>query len=700
MKLDTKERTVQTGGVSETTSFKVEMNAMMFHSVIDGIYADKISSPFRELCTNARDGHAANGNLNEAFDVFLPSLINPIFKVRDYGIGLSHEDIMGLYSTMFASSKRDSNDAVGMIGLGSKSPFAYTSAFTVTSFFEGMARVYSAFIGETGVPQISLMYETESAERGGIEVQFPVKQEDIKKFRDAAPRVLFGFSPFPNILNETFTRTLPEVLYSGDNWTMYSEKGLPFTSLMARQGCVLYPIDPKPLGVTLAVNKGYNAPKSIYEWPIVIDFPIGDLDVSTSRESLGYTPKTVENLKLTIQQVLSEMTRIVDTEIRQAPTFIEACAIAAEARNAKDNIARRDLFRTLFTSLRWQDKPLMERVSVSCYNQTAPFHWVDPEYTPDTYWGRFHPTLSFRPRKLMSFHKNMDTMRKVRVFVEFEELKNGPARMRKVLQDTPAAQKSDILWVRPVDRAALDKLIESLGWPQWVDLASIEPIFAPKAENSKSSLTRLRYHTTTNRYSSVETHYEYLIPTPDLYYIKQESGNFFLGAPNDPPMLATAMQEWLRQAVVTNLLPPNMKVYFLNTQNIKILETVKMKPIGDLIFENIKKLDFTTIIGQSDATARNQRTQSAKVLLASGFKMPDDLTTYVKEAAVVPTAVTTPDAMHGVIRQFCPTELDAVLRQTDGLRDVWARMREKYPLLLYCIGQPNQLSHYLELISK
>lgn len=702
MKLNTKERDVFVGGVSEQKSFTIEMNAMAFHSVIDGIYADKISSPFRELCTNAYDGHRAAQNQDEPFDVFLPSMLNPTFKVRDYGIGLSHEDIMGLYSTMFASSKRDSNEAVGMIGLGSKSPFAYTSAFTVTSFYEGKMRVYSAFIGETGVPQIALMHEEDSNARGGIEVQFPVKQEDVKKFRDAAPRVLFGFSPYPNVVNETYVKPVASILYTGEGWTMYSDSTVPFTGLMARQGCVLYPIDPKPVGVVVPPATYGRNKTTIYQWPVVIDFPIGSLDVATSREALGYTAKTIESIKNRIEEVKQDMTKLIDTEIRSASTFLEASIIASKARYDNSNTAKRDLFGMLFSTLRYGGRALIERVSVKQNNPTVPFTHYDPRYAPITFWGAYHPLLSFRPKAVQSLAENISFFEKTKIFVELPGLKNGPSRMRRVIRDLPSSHKDHVLWLRPVDQAALETMIASWGNPPYTDLATIEPIINPKKDIKAPDehVIRLRYHDATTSYSYNMANYEFVKPTPDLYYIKQESANFYLGAPNDPPMTITGVLEWLRSATTAGLIPLNQRIYYLNTSNIKVLERVAMKPIGHLILESAKKLKFTDLINQGDAAERNRRTKIAEDLLKSGLPMPDDLAIYVKQAARVAPTGPGDNRVHSVLKQFCPTELEAALKQTDTLRQTWIDIKTKYPLLTDTLSDQVKLSHYLELIKK
>lgn len=702
MKLNTKERDVTVGGVSEVKSFTMEMNAMAFHSVIDGIYADKISSPFRELCTNARDGHAANGNLDQPFDVYLPSVLSPVFKVRDYGIGLGHDDIMGMYSTMFASTKRDSNDAVGMIGLGSKSPFAYTSAFTVTSFFDDEKRVYSAFIGETGVPQIALMHVEASSEPNGMEVQFPVKLEDVKKFRDAAPRVLFGFHPYPNIKNEQYVRPNPIINYTGSCWNMYQDGTVPFTGLMARQGCVLYPIDPVPLGAAPQqpqTNRYVANKSSIYQWSIIIDFPIGELDVATSREALGYTTKTVANLKKRIDMVMTEAADLITADVAKAPNFIEACAMVCEARSGTD-MAKRSLFNTLFPKMTYKGRPLLHTVNIPQKNEWANFTWFDPRYIAETWYGSYHPTLSFRPKQMMNLSENMVFFRNVKIYVEFEDTKFGPGRMRRVIEDIKAKPYPQILWLRPGSKEKLDIILEKMGNPEWINLETVEPKLALK-EAVVKGVARFRYITTTSTYEyGNHAKYDFMAPHDKMYYIRQEGPQFFLGGPNDPPLTISEMTEWVRKATALNLLPVGMKVYFLNTGNIKVLDDVKMPTIGSLIFENVQKLGLAAFLHHSDASARNGRTRIAKKLLESGLPMPADLATYVGVAAKQTDVAAGDSNLQSLVRKFCPDQLEAALKQTDKLREDWTAMQAKYPLLTMAVDYPDKLSHYMELISK
>src|SRR3954469_4175733 len=189
---------------------------LSFRTTIDGIYSDKKRAPLRELCTNAWDASS-----DHRFDIHLPSLIDPRVIVRDWGPGLSHDEAMGLYTTLFASTKRDSNDVVGCLGLGSKSPFAYGTQFFVRSFQDGQVRSYSASIEADGVPCLVHMSTKLTTEPDGLEVSFNVKASDIDAFRKAARFTLFGFEPRPNVKNECWEWPDLELVAQGPDWKVY-----------------------------------------------------------------------------------------------------------------------------------------------------------------------------------------------------------------------------------------------------------------------------------------------------------------------------------------------------------------------------------------------------------------------------------------------------------------------------------------------
>ena len=186
--------------VSGIGEFRIRNSAKAFNILSSGLYANKIRAIIRELSCNAYDSHVAAGKKNVPFDVHLPNSIQPHFSIRDYGVGLSHDQVINIYTTYFESTKTTSNEFIGALGLGSKSPFSYTDNFTVTAIKNGRKGIYTAFINDVGVPSIALMMEEDTDEPSGVEVRFAVSSHnDFSKFIQEASYVYQYFDLKPVI---------------------------------------------------------------------------------------------------------------------------------------------------------------------------------------------------------------------------------------------------------------------------------------------------------------------------------------------------------------------------------------------------------------------------------------------------------------------------------------------------------------------
>src|SRR5690606_32060996 len=184
MKINTVKREVVSHGVRESRRATIQANGKAFRILSDTLYADKIKAVIRELSTNAYDAHVEAGNKDRPFDVKLPTILDPVFRIRDYGTGLSHEDVLNLYNTYFYSTKTESNEVVGALGLGSKSPYAYTSVFTVISYYNGVMRLYNSGLDEEDCPLCSFLHEEPTDQPNGLEISFGVNREDFQTFND------------------------------------------------------------------------------------------------------------------------------------------------------------------------------------------------------------------------------------------------------------------------------------------------------------------------------------------------------------------------------------------------------------------------------------------------------------------------------------------------------------------------------------
>jgi len=194
MKVETPTVPVEIGGELAGGDFSIKNSAAAFKILSSGLYSNKYEAILRELGCNAYDSHVEAGCADKPFTVHLPTRLNPKFIIRDYGVGLDHEQVMGLYTTYFESTKTDSNDFVGCMGLGSKSPFSYTKNFTIVATKDGVRGMYSAFIGDKGVPAITHLISEKTDEGNGVEIEFAVNERnDMHSLRLRPRKFSSGF---------------------------------------------------------------------------------------------------------------------------------------------------------------------------------------------------------------------------------------------------------------------------------------------------------------------------------------------------------------------------------------------------------------------------------------------------------------------------------------------------------------------------
>ena len=286
--------------VGEIGEFRIRNSAKAFNILSSGLYANKIRAIVRELSCNAVDSHTAAGRQDTPFDVHLPNQLDPTFSIRDYGTGLTHEQVQSIYTTYFESTKTESNAFIGALGLGSKSPFSYTDNFTVTAIKDGKRNVYSAFINGEGVPSIVLMHSEDSNDPNGVEVKFAVdNRSDFYKFEEEARYVYTYFALRPVVSGGDGEFKFRDVEYKDKNII----PGVHYTSgrsSRAVMGNIAYPIDlPNPDqigGLASLLNCGLE-----------MHFDIGELDFQASREGLSYIPQTVNAIKAKLEALNAQL---------------------------------------------------------------------------------------------------------------------------------------------------------------------------------------------------------------------------------------------------------------------------------------------------------------------------------------------------------------------------------------------------------
>lgn len=311
-----KQRQTEIISSAPAQEFKIQASGKAFQILSSGLYSRKKEAVLRELGTNALDAHVLNG-YSEPFDVFFdktPDSGTLTIRIRDYGPGLNDHDIMNLYTTYFDSTKTDTNKMVGAFGLGSKSPFAVADSFIVHSHFDGVKTTYSIFLNN-GIPSIMKLGEVETHETG-IEIEIEQSWQTINSWEKAAHEIFPWFDTPPR-LNGTLVEK-KDRFYENEYGFLLNEKTYYSFSrgseiVYAVCGGICY-------DVKIAVS-----PKFIN--PVVLKMPLGSVDITPSRESLGTDEKTIAALNTVYSKFeetfLKNLKKEVGNTLKEEVTYFQ-----------------------------------------------------------------------------------------------------------------------------------------------------------------------------------------------------------------------------------------------------------------------------------------------------------------------------------------------------------------------------------------
>ena len=299
------------GNITEQSEFKIKVSPKAFQ-ILSSLYSDKPLAIVRELGCNAMDSHIASGQPNRPLHVHVPNALEPWLTIQDFGTGISHENIYKIYTEYFNSTKTNTNDQVGMLGLGSKSPFCYTDSFTITSIFQGVKRIYNAYFNQAGVPTISLASQENTTDHNGVAIQIPVKQSDLGSFTQAIFKAFRFFDVKPDITGGDIQWDTDKPDFEGTFWKSYTK----LNQCYAIMGGVTYPIDTYKVS-----NDHYDIARKA---GLVIHFNIGELDVTPSRESLMYHDWVLEAINNKLDLVKKDFVTIVENTITNSDNLLDA----------------------------------------------------------------------------------------------------------------------------------------------------------------------------------------------------------------------------------------------------------------------------------------------------------------------------------------------------------------------------------------
>lgn len=326
-------------------SFGAKIGAKSFWLLSSGIYSRKVLAVIREVSCNAMDAHLMSGQANRPIEVWLPTVEKPVFQVRDYGTGLTEEEVFNLYTTYFESGK-DSGDyssglfktdgpvdlekadaATGGFGLGSKSPFALTDQFTVTSVQNGKKSIYSCAVNHERVPETVKLWEGEADADwpAGIMVTVPVSVSSVDEFVKEASSAFRAFDVQPTFMESEFAlEAPPELVERLGPLVLLDGKGCEADERLCvvRMARVDYPLDISALNLRGDEKHFMKLLTDETKHHIILEMPTGSIIPAPSREALQYYKGAVNAI---VEQIRKAITAYLDKTYsyladRDAPT--------------------------------------------------------------------------------------------------------------------------------------------------------------------------------------------------------------------------------------------------------------------------------------------------------------------------------------------------------------------------------------------
>jgi len=309
------------------------------------LYSNAIKSSTQEVMSNARDANREIGNENKPILVTIPNLLEPTFKVRDFGPGITPERMEKVFLLYGNFTKREDNYQTGGFGIGAKSPWAYTSAFSIRTWTpEGskmIERDYVAIIDETQKGELNLVNKQISDGPQGTEISFAADPSDIQEFRKWIIYTTLNWKVRPIIKGYAdFSWPKEEPFIEGSNWCImsrdYSGSYYSIKEIQAIIDGIPYPINYNNLKID------YNQ-KILHEmkyYPIKIYFDTGELSITANREEIDYNEKTISLIVKRLEDIIAEIKDKLSQKISSANNLWEANVLFSEAKNNMSSLAK------------------------------------------------------------------------------------------------------------------------------------------------------------------------------------------------------------------------------------------------------------------------------------------------------------------------------------------------------------------------
>jgi hypothetical protein len=280
-----------------------QKNIAHFFRMIANLYQDPTMAVLREVGANCVDAIIEAGSQKLGWELHLPSRMDANVRFVDNGVGISHDQMIRIYSIIGASSKRGNNDLIGGFGVGKWSLCSLVNNFQAISRFNGTKSQYFISLQSNGLPDIRLIKSESTSERNGFEVKFLCPDRYVNEFNNKVEKAYRFFSIKPKVFCDGVEKKInfnsDTIMFDGgaNDFSIYQGHGSPIV-VMGGVGYRL-PVE------TILENKKFEKFRSLLNCNMSIHVPIGEYSITPSREAIQLDDLTLTRLFNKFEQIVA-----------------------------------------------------------------------------------------------------------------------------------------------------------------------------------------------------------------------------------------------------------------------------------------------------------------------------------------------------------------------------------------------------------
>jgi hypothetical protein len=475
MKLEHKHETVESNIPLKSIKFGIDQSEAAVYLLIDflsKLYSNPKQTLLCEYVSNSRDAHFLAGKANVPIDIHLPTKFNPHYIVRDYGVGMDHNEVENIFAVALNSTKRNSNDQIGGYGVGKLVFSPYCGVMFLTTWKHGEKTIYQCRL-KGGDGEITPIHQEKSDEPQGVEIKIPVPENDFSYFHETAKYVYAFLKTKPNIKGMQFDTKFE---LETDKFSILEDK-FDQTSLasIATIGELPFELSPSKLN-----DLEYSFQNLLRCNSIVLHFNVGEIDHTPSRDALEYNDKTVAAIKERLGYVKEYLTEYVNEQIENCSSMHEARLLYYNIKAGKTQLSSIISRLNISSDFKYDDKNI---------NLQFNLQHKDNKIASDIYWstiGSRSNRLENSPNYNLDFHPS-DKF--IVVPTDFSKVKIS-RRIKKYLSDNSIRQ---ITRIHLEAGKSIEDLVDFTEMPkdQFINIEDLDdPVTVSTSSGGRSSYER------------------------------------------------------------------------------------------------------------------------------------------------------------------------------------------------------------------